>query len=239
MNRWLKCVVCAILFSQTANAAKIQLPEEELATESVLPIFDKRPSVHDRRVQFSGRFDLGIFAGSNLNEPFNSGRQFGLSGSYHFNELHGVHFSYSMIPKSLTSYVTGQLDPKYGLGLKNAPYMSSLFLANYELTPYYGKISLTAHSVVNLAMVLNAGLGGAMIGDKLHPVATIGVAQKFFFTPNLSFRADLRLLAYKGPNVLKYQSGNLDRVSGQAKAGDFKQDMYYPVIITGGLVYLF
>lgn len=242
-NFWISftfIIVTIQLFGQQAQAVKIRFPEDELAKESVLPVFDKRPAVLDRRVKTDGRVEVGGFAGSNLNEPFNSGRQYGLFATYHFTELHGFNFVYSYVPRDLTSYVKESLDPDLGTGLNKAPFMKSYFLGNYQYTPYYGKISLTKSYTMNLSLFVTAGLGMVMIGDKSLPTASLGLGQKFYMSSNFALRFDLKMLAYNGPNVLQYKgTGALKDSPGQASASSFKQELYLPLVLTAGAVFLF
>ena len=48
----------------TARAETIEFPEEELSTESVLPVFDKKVVVRQRAVKTAGRFEIGVGGGA-------------------------------------------------------------------------------------------------------------------------------------------------------------------------------
>ena len=56
------CAISLILISHASFAADlIELPQEELARESVLPVFDKPLSVKNRAILQSDRFEGNIF----------------------------------------------------------------------------------------------------------------------------------------------------------------------------------
>jgi outer membrane beta-barrel protein len=235
-------VICVSLLgplSEVAFADEVRLPQEELARESVLPIFDYAPAVLDRNIKTEGRFEFGGHYGSNLSEPFNSGKQYGGQLSYHFTEDHAVNFIYNIIPRTLTTYVTNQLDPQFGLGLRNAPMMKSLTLLNYQWSAFYGKISLTKHYVMNMHFFLTAGAGFVAIGEKNFPTGAIGLGQKFYFTDRFAFRFDMRVLMHQGPNVLKYTgAGTLSTQTGDVSTSNFETGTFFPITLNAGLVFL-
>ena len=83
-------VILALGISSVARAEVIQFPDEELAPESVLPVFDQPTSVKNRNVPTAGRFELGAFGGYDLTEPFFNPLTFGGTASYHFTEEHAL-----------------------------------------------------------------------------------------------------------------------------------------------------
>ena len=66
----------------------IQFPEEELANESVLPIFDQPVSVKNRSVLTAQRLEVGGGGGYSLSEPFLNPLSVAVMASYHFTEDH-------------------------------------------------------------------------------------------------------------------------------------------------------
>ncbi len=52
------------------HAEEVEFPEEELARESVLPVFESRRDVLNRWVNTAERFEVGLGAGLMIDEPF-------------------------------------------------------------------------------------------------------------------------------------------------------------------------
>jgi hypothetical protein len=82
------CYLAALLlFSTTAYPKEmIQLPTEELARESVSPVFDINDSVRNRNIVTKEKFEGAIFYGWALTEPIANVSKLGVSGYYHRNE---------------------------------------------------------------------------------------------------------------------------------------------------------
>jgi outer membrane beta-barrel protein len=175
-------------FTSFAQAETIQFPTEELATESVLPVFDQPTSVKNRVVSLSKRIELGLLMGYALTEPFYNPFQIGGTLSYHINEDHGINFYGATFLQGLSSEAS-QLNPIPGTiinaNLQYAPSPKYLFLANWQYSAFYGKLSLTKDYVMNLHLFGLAGIGMYGIGDASVPVLSVGLGQKFHFTPSL------------------------------------------------------
>lgn len=190
-----------LLLSLSAQAVTIEFPVEELAKESVLPVFEGgTTAVKSRRVITKRKFEVGPMGGFIFNEPYFSPLTYGLHAGYHFNEFHSLHVnaflrndSPSDDSKEIEKTFPGQFDFKM---MPSAKYLATI---DYQLTPYYGKISLSKDFVMNLAMYMYAG--GGMIdfdGDKTW-IADVGVGQNLFFSPTVGLRFDLKFLFFNGP----------------------------------------
>ncbi|MEK7355849.1 MAG: hypothetical protein AAB250_05340, partial [Bdellovibrionota bacterium] len=80
-----------------------------------------------------------------------------------------------------------------------------------------------------------AGAGMMGIGDSSKPVANFGIGQKFYFTPSLAFRADLRFLLYQGPDPL---SRRLSAETSEQPASSFDEKLNFNGQLSFGAVYL-
>lgn len=229
------------VFAETRKQV-IEFPEEELASESVLPVFDKPEAVKSRIVNTAHRLELGIVGSYSLTEPFFNPLAFGGMVTYHFNEISGINIFGQAYMSGISSYAK-QLDPiptsdgspgAYA-HLEYAPAPKYLLLANYQYTGFYGKISLTKDYVMNLHLYGLAGIGAMGVGDSTAPVGSIGIGQKFYFGPNFAFRFDLRGLLYNGPDVL---SQNLSGVSSVQSSSIFQKKLQTATILSAGIVYL-
>ncbi len=218
MKTWLKspltwillaCFLMALFaLSGLAKAADevVQFPESELARESVLPVFDQPEAVKKRFVPTEGRIELGGFFGTSLNDPFLYSYPVGLEVQYHLSEIHAFGLMVVGYANSNTGYVS-QIQGVNGATQKipftQNPSPTFTTLAEYEFTPYYGKISLTKQSVLNLnisatarAGMLNLSAGGS------SATGGLGLNERFFFTRNFGIKLDLSTLFYTKPDVL-------------------------------------
>ncbi len=222
-----------------ARADRVQFPDEELATESVLPVFDQAQAVRNRLVQLSGRFELGVGGSYDLIEPFFNPYGFNLNATYNFTEEHGINVFYNYYMGGNTSYV-GQLNnipnTSSKFNLQNAPAPAYQFLINYQYTAFYGKLSLAKDMVMNLSLFGFAGAGGSQIGDSLNPTLDVGLGQKFYFNANHAFRFDLRFNFYQGPDVV---SSTIPATGGTVSAGNFSKRLYIGSLLSVSYVYLF
>lgn len=180
----------------------IKFKDDELARETVLPVFEKAPMVKNRRVSSSGRFELGGGVGFSLDEPFYNPQNFNATVGYYFSENHGFVFSPVFLSTSLSDKGTAL---KKGEGLSGdkfdpslAPSLTSIYFLDYQLNAFYGKISLTKQSVVNLSLFFLMGLNIPVYEDSNQYGFDFGFGQKYYFSQSTGLRFDLRFLVYKG-----------------------------------------
>ena len=128
-------------------------------------------------------------------------------------------------------YITPQFDAS------KAPAPSSIFMASYQLTTFYGKISLTKKSVMNLALfgVLGAGLMGMDSGTQL-PALNAGFGQKFYFGNRISLRLDFRVIAYQGPDPTSQTLRPTDPAPSESS---FQDELFFNTYLTAGMAFLF
>lgn len=226
--------------SSSLASEEIELPEDELAKESVLPVFDKTVVVRNRAVSLSKRFELSANMGLNLLEPFYSNIVYGFGGAYHFDETHGVNVSFILQQTDLSSNAK---DLQAGKGLNSgsfdaslAPTIDSLLFINYQMTAYYGKISVTKQSAMNLSLYGLAGLGLVNWSDSTEPALNVGFGQKLYFNKHFAFRADLNMAIYQGPDIT-----SKDLPAGGAKRNSdyFDSTLFFRTYLTAGIAYLF
>ncbi len=226
--------------NQQAGAAQIHFPEEELASESVLPVFDKRADVRNRNVVTAKKIELGGGVGFNLMDPFYNPLNFQGSLTYHFDEFHGFNLAAAFWQSGLSSYGE-QL--RQGEGLdgdyfdpSRAPHPKYMVMANYQYTAYYGKLSISKQMVMNLSMFGLLGAGTVAVDDKNLMALNVGMGEKFYFTPHWALRLDLRLLMYRGPDPTTRRLLPTDSVQPSSA---FDESTFFHMLMTLGLVYLF
>lgn len=233
----------AIISLPAFAAETIEFPEEELARESVVPVFENSRSVLNRNILTEGRFEMGGGAGLSLNDAFYNPMNFAITASYHFDEMHAVNFNGTFWMDGLSTYGK-QLERGEGLNGANfdasyAPHPSSMYLANYQFTAFYGKISLSKQTVMNLTLHGLAGLGMIQM-DGVSPItANFGFGQRFYFTKRLAFRMDLSLLVYQGPDAT---SVDLDEINAPPPpappASAFDDSLQFQTLLQAYLVFL-
>ena len=198
-----------LLFSSLAQAVKISFPDEELATESVLPQVDIPAMVLNRNINLKNRVELNVSLGAGLDEPFFFSLYPMGQLTFHVTEVHSVSLLGIYYPPLLSS--TGN-NLKEGKGLSEgrsfdatkAPYPQMSAFLNYQYSPFYGKISLSKILNLNLSIYGFTGLGLVVSSQAdRFPAANIGIGQKLYITKWLGLRGDLAFYGYYGPSIAK------------------------------------
>jgi len=237
-------VVLLLWVPHRGQAEKMAFPEEELARESVLPKFDVPNSVRNRNVEVAGRFELGGFLGAVTDEAIYNQSQMGVLGTYHLNEVHGLNLSFGILGSGVGTYAK-TLNSSVQLDLSKTFGPKSAFLASYQLTAFYGKLSILKNLVVNTHIYGLAGLGTIMYDGMTSLAFDFGLGQRFYFTKNFALRFDLKFVRFSGPNPIyrpagKDQNQSRDELrSGNLKISNFESTNYILTHLTGGLVFLF
>lgn len=242
------------LLALNANAVTIEFPEEELARESVLPIFDNAVAVKSRLVPTAKRFEFGIGGGFTMNEPFFNGTRFGGHAAYHITETHAILVQGQVYSDGLGDNGTSLANTNLNnagtfLRLDYAPQAKSHFMVNYQISPYYGKMSLFKDRVSNLSLYGLVGAGVIDIGGETTPAFNVGIGQKFYFSDRWGLRADLGLMAYQGVNYFLGAGGTTtplqddknnpnDFEATQKLPGDFDSQMNYDLQLSIALIIL-
>lgn len=234
------CLLANLAIPGVGQSEVIQFPSEELATESVLPVFDQPSVVRNRVVELSKRFELGILMGYALTEPFYNPIQLGATFSYHINEEHGINiFGTTFLPG--LSGEASQLNPipnsnpPVNANLQYGPSPKYLLIGSWQYSAYYGKLSFTKDYVMNLHLYGLAGIGMYGLGDASKPVLSVGLGQKFHFSPSLSLRFDLRALTYMGPDPTSIR---LDNKPGPQPTSAFQDKLMLEGLLNVGLSYM-
>ncbi len=251
--RFVSKIVILILLALSSNrvrAETIEFSEEELATESVMPVFDKTVVVRERKVKTASRLEVGGGFGFNLAEPLYDQTVFNIVGAYHFDEINGMNLISMFLSSQLSS--AGN-DLKAGKGLaqgpglpgsydaSRAPTAQNITFANYQFTAYYGKISVTKDFVMNLSLYGFGGLGMVKWTDTSKFGLDAGFGQKLYFSPNSAVRFDMLLAVYQGadPTDPKTSPGYLPAGGAPLGSSSFNTTTYFRPFMTFGYVYLF
>ncbi len=232
-----------LIFSISVFAKDIvELPQEELAKESVLPIFDRPVVVKSRRVVTDGKFDLNLFGGLALSEPIFNVTRYGISGYYNTSENNAFGILYVKNSSGLSTYAK-QLNTQFGLDFSRSPSPNYAIFADWNLKLFYGKLSISKTATVNTTFFTSIGLGQIQYTHKSYPAAAFGFGEKFYFGSSFAIRFDMRLTASQAP-VPFYDSTATPGVGLRTSQtapdpGAFSERMTYTTVLDLGLSYLF
>lgn len=234
-------ILLAILISGKAIADDIEVPEEELARETTLPVFNKRRAVLNRNVHTVERFEVGVGGGIEMNEPYYNDYMMTFQGTYNYSETSAINVQGLFWMPGLSTYgeqlKAGRDGPVSEGGFESfdaekAPHPEWGVLVNYEYIAYYGKISLSKQTVMNLNLFGIAGLGYLNMGTENTIAANLGLGQNFFVTKNIGLRFDLRWLIFQGPNATTQKLRETD------EPGSFGDRIYTNTQMGLSLVYI-
>lgn len=202
----LSLFLAAFLLQRVAFAAEVvELPTEELAQESVYPVFDRPVSVKNRNVNTTGRYEIGGYYGNALTEPIFNVSRFGLSGYYHMSEEHALGVFFEKNATGLNKYgeqlknVPSTTGGNIHLDFNRAPAPDSTLMADYNFKAFYGKMSLSKRLVFNLTTLGTVGAGIIKYTHKSYPGIALGLGQKYYLTRRFSLRWDIRMFAHNAP----------------------------------------
>ncbi len=239
-------VLASMLFiCNSASAVTIEFPEEELAKESVLPVFEGgTTAVKSRRVNTKQRFEVGPMGGMIFNEPFFSPLAYGIHAGYHTNEFHSFAINAFMRNDEISSDarqadsdLLSQSGPAARINFEVVPVPKYVVTFDYQMTPYYGKISLSKDTVMNLALYVFGGAGATDLGGEVTWLANLGVGSNLFFTRNFGIRLDMKFLLYEGLNVTSNPASSLATAPLEPSTFD-KQFNVSPSVMLGAVFLL-
>lgn len=237
----------ALVVSSTTFAQSVEVPEDELARESVLPRFDNSVSVKNRNVTKEGRVDVGLFGGMALTEPIANTTKFGVEVNYHINEIHSIGGLFNINSTGLSRDAKG-LKNDFELDFNRAPQPKNTMMLNYDYTPFYGKLSLTKDGVINTTIYGSAGLGVVKYQHKTYPALALGIGERFYFTKQFSVKLDLKLFAHNAPipflkcKLTPVEAGSCPNPGAPVTPPDyseFEERITYTTNLQLGINYLF
>ncbi len=249
MKKTLCLVIAVVLGSLTAFPKElIQLPTEELARESVTPVFDVNDSVRNRNIITASKFEGALFYGWALTEPIANVSKLGLSGYYHTTEENAYGL---MFAKNFTgvSYYAKQLFDEYKLDFTRAPMPEASLYFDYNLKAFYGKMSISKNSVTNYHFFGSLAGGLIKYSHKTYPGIAVGLGQKFYYDRKFSFRFDFRIFLNQAPiPFLKCETGKHEGIKNSPTDScnepaptysDFSERLTITSVIDLGVSYLF
>lgn len=230
--------IISLLFSTPIYAApSIELPEDELAKETVLPVFEKPGMVRLRNVVTRKKFEMGLHYGWLMSEPIFDTSRIGLAGYYHTDEDTAWGALFYAHSTGLSTYATQLAKPNFGLDFNRAPKPLYSVYLDYNKKLFYGKMSLSKITSVNMHLQGLLGFGLTQYeNNKTYPSLSAGAGYKFYLTKQWSLRTDLRLLIHQAPTPFK--KGALTGTTDPGY-GVFKDRLHFTNTLDVGFNYLF
>lgn len=211
MKRMVFFLLSALITRPLFAEVKISFPDEELATETVLPTFEDRIAVKNRKVNHKGKFEFNLMAGMVASEPIYNPLTYGLSLAYHFDNTRALHVMGVLYADGLSdsgkSLKAGDVFNDDGtttdisFDALRAPHKEYMVAAHYQYTAYYGKISITRDGIMNLTLSGLVGLGAYSMNGLIAPAFNLGISQRLYFGSRVALRFDILLSAYRGPVI--------------------------------------
>jgi len=235
--------VMVSLLASHSYADSIEFPEEDLATDTVLPKFDNKTMVKNRYVTTKGRFELNLGAGFSLTEALYNNKSFHLGLGYNFTETHGFQLVGMFLLDGLSSNGEALRNGDGLLGNDSldaslAPHVEQMYLLDYQFTAWYGKISVTKNSIWNLSIYGLLGAGFISFTDSSTIGLNVGFGQKFYLTKNIALKTDLRFHFYQGPNPASKKQP-LQTGTAPVSSDDLDKILYVPTILQTSLMVIF
>ena len=230
-------VVAIVIFSIESNADEINVPIDELAQETVFPVFDNQQSIKSRNIQDTVTFDVGLFGGLAITEPISNTSKYGFSINYHLSVVHSIGILFSMNSTGLSKDAEA-LKSDFGLDFTRAPYPQYSLLGDYNYKLYYGKLSVTKNGVINTSIYTSGSAGILKFIHKSYPVIAVGVGERFYLTNNFAFKVDLRFFINNAP--IPFKTGALRTgIDPIPNYDTFEDRVTYTTNLEFGVNYLF
>lgn len=230
-------VAGVILFSFEVQATEVNVPAEELAQDSVYPLFDNPIRVKNRNIHDSQTIDIGIFGGLAITEPIANTSKFGININYHINEAHLLGLAWAKNSNGLSKDAEG-LKNDFGLDFGRVPFPDYSIMLDHNYKLFYGKLSVTKNGVLNTSIYSSAALGVIKYVHKSYPAISVGMGERIYFTNNLALKIDLRFFINNAP--VAFKAGALRTgIDPVPSYNAFDEKLTYTTNLEVGLNYLF
>jgi outer membrane beta-barrel protein len=150
--------------------------------------------VQNRTYSKDRKWELGVFGGAILNDPFLNVNNYGLSLGYHFSEYFAVNALMWKANATGSAALKTFEETKGGETNYNKPksYTGGEAVGSF----LYGKLSVAGKSIIYYDMHLLGGLGMTNTENGTYATPHVGVGQQVYLGKNVSLRLDYRLMYY-------------------------------------------
>lgn len=205
---------------QQAQAEEKQEPEKEVKSISdlkELETFSDIAVIQRRYLPKTGRFELYVAGGTNLNDAFFVGNGVNLRLGYYFREKWGAEFVYSYIQNDNRD-VTNELLNR-GINTEGMVSTNSFYGIDLKWTPIYGKYAYFNEKIIPFDLYFSLGFGMTepKIGNSVAgsttvsidtaPTVRLGTGQIFAITKWMAFRWDLSWHFFNATSTITQNTG--------------------------------
>ena len=217
--------------------ADVELPDDELAKESVTAKFDQYTTYKNRLIPLDGKFEIGIYYGVNFNEAIENQSRYGLNLGYHWSEIHTISLNVSVAASGLNSQYAGPLYSTYGLNFNRAPTQQSSIWLTYEPNLFYGKVSVTKETVAHFDLFPILGVGQNSWSNKSFIGPEVGVGWRVYFSDSIALRADMNFQYISKPSP--FLGGYMKDSQPKPSDSQFSTETMFNTVFDLGLVAVF
>lgn len=215
MNRLAFCLVFAIAIPALAKDKSASKPPPA----TIAPVVeDKKVDISDLESKYWAPKDTDFSVVQNrtyskekhffiapqygvvVNDRFNEGNAYGVTGNYFWKERYGVQATYIKADLKLNKDMR-DLANQYGSGVQpDHGRIDSYYGVGFNWVPFYAKMSVLSKQIIYFDMAFSPTVGitnykqSIITGDKSQSAFTYGidVTQYFFFSRWVAIRADLK-----------------------------------------------
>lgn len=243
--KWLHLLLSGIfIVNSAAFAETIDLPEEELAKESVTAKFDPPYSVKQRNIVTDGKAEFGLYYGWNFTEPIYHQNKLGMNLTFHTDEFAAWTLNFAKWFPGRNEQYTDLLK-KFNLDFDRVPNLEYSAWLLYMMKNYYGKMSITKRGVMNVSLFPVFGVGLTKYVHKTYPGVAAGIGTKFYFSKSFSLHAELRFQYAQAPSPFIGNPGggcanpSVANTCPKPNPGDFPDKWSIANIMDVGVSFLF
>ncbi|MCC6138356.1 MAG: outer membrane beta-barrel domain-containing protein, partial [Bdellovibrionaceae bacterium] len=164
---------------------------------------------------------------------------YGIHAGYHISEFSSFALNGFMRQEDISDdarQADQDLASTQPINFSVVPIPKYLVTLDYQMTPYYGKISMTKDYVMNLALYVYGGVGVTDLGGQMTWIADLGVGQNLFFTKNFGLRLDMKFLLYEGLDVTSNPATST--ATAPVDAGSFDKQFNVSPSVMLGVIFL-
>ena len=236
LSRWALSLLLLSLISLKAFS-DVELPEDELAKESVTAKFDRYITYKNRMIPLAGKWEVGAYYGLNFTEAIENQSKFGFNLGYHWSDVHTISLNYAIWASGLNTQYSSPLLSTYKLDFTRAPTQQSSIILNYEANLFYGKVSITKETVAHFDLFPIVGLVENNYSNKSFLGPDLGVGWRVYVSNNWAIRADLTFQYVSKPSP--FLGGYMQTTQPTPSQSQFSTETMLSTLFDLGVVAVF
>lgn len=230
-----------IFFSCGSYAQDVFFPEDEIPSESVIPLLDSPKATLNRTVEFTKKWESKLTYGFLLDEPFYQNSFLSLLIGYSWSESSGLSLGFMKWGQGLSDYSKQFEGTANNLKFDRARGPDLGYYLSYDYRFFYGKVSFSRTTVI--PTIMSANLDGGMIryGSRQLPFFGGGISNSWYFTtvrnkPHWGLNLSVKIYAR---NAMDPLSKDLKGASAAPSESEFGTVTRISTLLNLGAQYLF